>query len=364
MLHYQKNRSTLKKNLPKALLQFTFFLLLSGCLTPIDFEVNNEKEVIIISGQISSLDERSVVQIGETAKDNRLPLPVSRAKVSVVDNFGAAYPYEEDFNTPGTYLLNQPAGIPGRTYQLHVTLKDGRTFLSQPETMPLQAGTLDTRYEVIQEEFTDSEGAVTPQPFLKTFGTTSLPTEGPVYFKWSSFETFLLSPTDFPDVFGTIPPPCYVHQNADPQRVVIYSGENSTKSSIEDQLICSRIINWTFLERHYFTTYQSAIGKDAHEYWRKVNIVANQVGSIFDSPPAPVTGNLYDPQNDTRKVLGYFQATNEVYSRFFVMPYELPFTLTLPTCLFDGNFDPLHYPSRCINCLSVPNSSYTEPPWF
>jgi hypothetical protein len=357
--------STRKEKATRASIQFAFFLLLSSCLTPIDFEVNNEKEVIVVSGQISTLEERSVVQVGVTAKDNRLPIPVSDATVEAIDNFGERYPYEHDFNFPGTYVLNQTTAIAGRTYQIQVVLNDGRTVLSQPETIALSAGTLKTRYEIVEQEYADGEGIITRQPFLKTLGSSTLPNGGERgYYKWSSVETFLLSPTDFPDPFGSIPAPCFVHKNADPQRVVIYSGENSTKSNIEDQLICSRIVDWSFLERHCFTTYQSAISKNAHEYWRKVNIVANQVGSIFDAPPAAVVGNLYDPQSSNRKVLGYFQATNEVYNRFFVMPFDLPFPLTMPNCTFDGSFDPQDYPTRCINCLSVPNSSYNRPEWF
>jgi hypothetical protein len=182
--------------------------------------------------------------------------------------------------------------------------------------------------------------------------------------KWGVEEVFLLSPTDFPDPFGSIPPPCFVVQNADPQRIVLFDGSEVSVTSINNILVASRLIDWTFLERHYFTTYQSAITKDAYEYWRKVNIVANQVGTIFDTPPASIVGNIVSEENPNEKTLGYFQAVNQTYNRFFVFPSDLPFTLAVTTCDFTGSWNSLEYPARCIDCTSVRNSSYIRPDWF
>jgi hypothetical protein len=182
--------------------------------------------------------------------------------------------------------------------------------------------------------------------------------------KWRVEEAFLLSPTDFPDPFGSIPPPCFVVQNADPQRIVLFNGSEVSTTSINNLLVASRLIDWSFLERHYFTIYQSSITKDAYDYWRKVNIVANQVGTIFDTPPAAIVGNIVSEGNPNEKTLGYFQATNQTLNRFFILPQDLPFPLSVKTCTFDGNYSSLEYPARCIDCTSLRNSSYTRPDWF
>jgi hypothetical protein len=176
-------------------------------------------------------------------------------------------------------------------------------------------------------------------------------------------EAFLLSPTDFPDPFGSIPPPCYIVQNADPQRVALLDGTTFASKKIR-QLVAAREIDWTFTEKHYFTTYQSTITKDAYEYWRKVNVLANQVGSIFDTPPAEVVGNMVCVSDPSEKVFGYFQSANQTFQRRDFYQSDLPFPLLVEKCDFTGDFDPLSYLPRCIDCESLRNSSFKRPSWF
>ena len=240
-----------------------------------------------------------------------------------------------------------------------------QVYESEPEKIPETAGQVTTRYEIVKEEYTDGEGIVSLENFIKIYSNSLLPlSEEPLYFKWNVEETFLLSPTDYPDIAGYVPPSCYIVQNADPQRILLYNGDNLNTSAVNDQLVTRRIIEWTFLEKHYFTTYQTSMTKEAKEYWRKVNVLANQVGSIFDTPPAEITGNLRNINKPDEKVLGYFQAVNQSYDRFFILPDFLPFPLILTNCTYEMNRSFESYPRRCLECLSVRNSSYNRPDWF
>ncbi len=352
----------------KTFFQFLLFALVSSCLSPITIETENAGGTLIISGQISPLVDRSSVQIGIASFDERLPTPVSSALVTLFDSECNIFSYNENQLTPGLYTLQNSTAIPGRTYHLEVILPDGSTYESVPEIMPAAIGTLSTSFDVIKEEFIDFEGVVSQLDFIKVYNDTQLPVESslPVYLRWSVDEMFLLSPTDFPDPFGSIPPPCYVSQNSDPQRIVLFDGSSSSVKELKKQLIASRVIDFSFLERHYFTSYQSSLTKEAFEYWGKVNILANQVGSIFDTPPAKIKGNIRKANGSSEEVLGYFQAVNETYDRFFTLPFLLPRPLptSIKKCDFTGSFNPLDYPNRCIDCLSVRNSSSTRPDWF
>jgi hypothetical protein len=303
--------------------------------------------------------------LGTTANVAQLPFPVSGAFIQLFDDVGNVYQYEEDFQKEGNYYLKNVTGVAGRTYYIQINLIGGRIYQSLPEKLPEPAIQESVYYSIVKKEFTDSEGAVVIQDYIDLFSNNRLAsTNKPTYLKWSVEEAFLLSPTDFPDILGNIPPPCFIIQNADPQRIVLFNGSEVSTTSINDLLVCSRLIDWSFLERHYFTVYQSSLTKDAYDYWRKVNIVANQVGTIFDTPPAAIVGNIVSINDPKEKTLGYFQATNQNFNRFFVLPTDLPFPLTVTTCTFTGNFNSLNYPTRCIDCKSVPNSSYARPDWF
>lgn len=341
------------------------FLGFIGCLTPIDFPVEIAGGRLVVSGQISTLSEQNFIQLGTTAKIMRLPFPVSGAAITLLDDVGNSFSYTEDSSRPGTYLLPNVSGIPGRTYHIEIILDNNKVYKSLPEKMPEAVPFDNAYYEIVKEDVVDAEGVVSSKNFVKIFANTDFKesSKSP-YLKWGIQEAFLLSPTDFPDPFGSVPPPCFVVQNADPQRVTLIDGSSIASTSIQGLLVGSRVVDWTFLERHYFTIYQSSISAESYQYWNKVNILANQVGSIFDTPPAEITGNIERVNTLGEKTLGFFQATNQSYKRFFLLQVNLPFPLLVEKCDFDGSFNPLDYPSRCIDCTSVPNSSFIRPTWF
>jgi len=269
----------------------------------------------------------------------------------------------EDTSNPGIYLLTDISGVPGRTYHLMVVTPDGESYDSGPEKMAATPGDFATSYEIVREEHIDNEGIATVQPFMKIYANSTLPTAPDYFVRWSCIEAFLLSPTDFPDPFGNVPPPCYIVQNADPQRIVLLNAEDLKTTTVENLMVISRLVDWSFYEKHYFTVFQSAMTSDAIEYWRKVDILANQVGSIFDTPPAEINGNIKNLNNQDEKVFGYFQAVNETFHRLLLYKEDLPFPLLMPKCTFD-NRDYISYPARCLDCTSVRNSTYTRPPYF
>ncbi|MBA4053726.1 MAG: hypothetical protein C0490_03350, partial [Marivirga sp.] len=359
MISIKYNRRTFSKLGFKCI--WIFFL--SSCLTPVDFTTENIGGTLVVTGQISSLQDKSIIQLGLTAQTEQLPDPLSGATIKLFVNDNEMYNYTEDTSAPGNYLLQGTDGVAGNTYYIRITTPAGKVYESATEKMPGSPGMLTTSYEIVKEDFTDLEGIVTPDNFLKLYASASLPETPEVsYLKWSVEEAFLLSPTDFPDPFGSVPPPCYIVQNADPQRISLFNREDLNITSPENLLIGSRVIDWTFLEKHAFTTYQSSLTKEAFEYWRKINILANQVGSIFDTPPAEITGNIRNVSDPGEKVLGYFQASNEVIDRFFIYPYNLPFPLLMTNC--DYNISRFEYPTRCLDCTTVRNSSFARPDWF
>ncbi|MBL7873489.1 MAG: DUF4249 family protein [Cyclobacteriaceae bacterium] len=349
----------------KIIFQLFLILCTGSCLTPIEINTLNVGGTIVIAGQVSPLKDRSSIQIGSASEDERLPVPISGAEVKLLDSDGNRYYYIENSSFEGTYTLENTTAVPGRTYHIEVTLPTGSVYTSIPETMPISVGTLSTNFDVVAEEFIDAEGTLSQLDFIKIFANSQFPVGSSMsHFRWSVEETYLLSPTDFPDPFGSIPPPCFISQNADPQRVTLLDLTTTAITQVNQKLIASRIVDFSFLERHYFTSYQTALSNNAFEYWSKVNILANQVGSIFDTPPAKIKGNIINVSNGKEEVLGYFQAVNESYDRFFTLPYLLPIKIQVRKCDFTGSFNSLDYPPRCINCLSVRNSSYSRPDWF
>jgi Domain of unknown function (DUF4249) len=329
-----------------------FIILLSGCLTPTEIKTTRGGGVLVVSGRVSNLPDQSLLSVGLTAESERLPFPVSGAIVNLYEEDQLMGVYTEDTIIPGNYMLHDFVGIPGKVYHVKITLEDNRMYESAPEKMPDDSGTVSAYFQVAREEFVDFEGILVNQPVVRVFGNSILPPSENQFMKWQVDEVFM--------IFGG-PLPCFVTQAADPQFLVLLDRKNLVGTEYPGQFLARRVVDYSFMSKHYFVTYQSTITKDAFDYWRKVQIVASQDGSMFDIPPATITGNLRSINDPSEKVLGYFEATHQTLHRFFLTTYDFPFTMNYTDCTGNGSGIP---PPRCLNCLVVKNSSLVRPPWF
>ncbi len=348
----------------RLLVKFYFILwLTTGCLTPTDLDVELKDNIPTVNGQISTLAGRTYVQLGVTSSQNSRPAPISYATVEVVNDLGERFPLWE--SAPGTYINEYLVALPGRKYQILVNTFGGDSFTSAMEETPPPPGSVEATYRFALEEYTDGEGAVRSGYFVKV-GVNSVFPSSTKFLRWEVEEVFQLSPTDYPDPFGSIPEPCYITRNADPQRIALLNRNEVNLDTLESMLVGSRLIDWTFKERHYLTTYETSLTAASYEYWRRVGQLSGQVGSIFDAPPSEITTNISWADQPERKVYGYFQVASETYSRFFLTPFDLP--VTLPRhCEFDPSESyPVYIPYECQddNCQKLPGSSVFPPPWF
>ncbi len=354
----------MKSEIIPFLLKFLVFLFLTSCLTPIDLTLENNGGITVVSGQISTIEDQNIVELGQTSDQNRLPNPISDAKVIVIEEgSGRSYKYLEI--NPGTYKLSTFRGLAGESYHLEVKLLSGQIYRSVSEKLPEAAKIDSISYEVVPETIVDFEGIVITKKYYKLYANSTFLSSN-TFLKWAITENFKVTPTYYPNPLGARPPDYFYEQSVDPQRVTLFNQTSTSANSIERVLIASREIDWSFLEKHYFTTYQSAITKESFNYWQKVNILANQVGSIFDSPPAKIAGNIVSLNDPLEKPLGYFQAVNQTFVRKPFWSYDLPFLLVLTTCDFTGSFNDLDYPPRCnpYKCNEVVNRSCNRPSWF
>jgi hypothetical protein len=338
---------------------------LLSCLTPIDIGIDSTANKIVISGQVSTIPDRSFAHVATTTAPNRLAVGMQGAIVDLVEEDGTLHRFTEiiDQRNPGNYVLNGFTATPGRWYFVRVRTPNA-LLESAPERVPMQTGTDELSYEFTEATQIDEEGTPFNKRMIRIFSQPSIPeSDEPIFIKWDLQEVYLIVPTDFPDPFGRVPPPCYVTQAADPQRIVLYDGSLFSGNASNRVFLGWRQTGQTFQTRHYFVSYMSSITQPAHDYWKKVNTLANQVGSIFDSPPSPVTGNIYNAENPNEAMLGYFQAVNESVTRTYILKSDLPFFLE-PYCTYNPDWAISRYSNECLDCIGARNSSYVRPVWF
>jgi hypothetical protein len=162
------------------------------------------------------------------------------------------------------------------------------------------------------------------------------------------------------EIGGMNPKTCYIIEKVNPQNILLFSSENTASDQLNKHLIATNLIapTYAYATRHYYNVYQYSITQAAYEYWQKVDKVANQVGSVFDAPPASIQGNVFNANDPSEEVLGYFQVTALDTVRAVSFRQDFPEVNIYPFCRL-----PYEPSSReaCGNCLSLKNSTLERP---
>lgn len=344
-----------------------FCLFLSACVERINFEVDRKPGQVVIDGSMTNEAGVQVVRVGKTAAIPRIPIPVEDAKVRIFDDQGNMEAYVHDSERPGTYVLPEAIirGEVGRSYFVEVELIEGKVYRSRPEIMQAEQVIMESiAYDFSVEKDVSSAGIVSENTYINTYIDVDLSqTDSSYYLKWDVEETFLLTPTDFPDPFGNIPPPCFVYAYTSAIDLNLFNGLNSPIQRLEGLKVASKELDWTFREKHYFTVRQKHMTQEAYEYWEKAENLLSSVGSIFDIPPAPIPGNLYNVNDESEEVLGYFDVSSSSLMRFRTFRHDIPVDQILE-CTYEPRKRYNEYPNYCLDCLSVRHSQYKRPDFF
>ncbi len=341
------------------------FLFSSGCIDQIQFELSDNEnfDQLIVQGQIHTGAGPYTIRIGRTTSlSNGEYIPELGVTGKINSNKGLS----EDLVEKGDGWYQ----IPGRIVQGEVNISyelelyiGNKTYLSHTESIP-EIVEMDTiHWEQIDKPFLSSENIEVTRPFVTINIDTPIPnlTQGP-FLRWETFETYSLveNPPPPPASFSYI---CYFTFPTNPQEILLFNGQNFTGAYWENQWVGDRIIDWTFSSKHIFSVVQISMTEQAFQYWDRVKRVIDQEGTIFDSPPAAVPGNIVNIDNPQELVLGYFEAVSVDTIRTFTLKSDFAPELASPLCISVGVYDPLQ-PPACYDCQSLEGASIVRPHFF
>ena len=214
-------------------------IVCTSCVEQISFNVIRGGGQIIIDGRLTDEPGEQRIRLGFTAFSARIPEPITGAAITIYDDRGNQEAYLPDPQEQGEYILPGEViqGEVGRTYFIEVKLPDGRTLRSQPETMQPPPGDMEDIYYnfTVEEQVTDP-GVINEETYINVFIDTDFTREHPqpYFVRWDVEEVYLLSPTDFPDPFGAIPPPCYVYVYTSAGALNLFSGRDQQRVRLEE----------------------------------------------------------------------------------------------------------------------------------
>lgn len=318
-----------------------------------------------------------------TSSDIRRPVkPFTEATVSIIEEQGDTHDYQYNEELERYVPMTPYHGIPGRTYQL-VVLANGQRYVSSPQTIPLTNGHDSSFLKFDTETVITNAGATVTQYKAKVFTNTILPESEELYLKWEVEQVHVQTELSLPKhVFPfSSPRNCYIIESVLSDNVLLFDGSENQASEISERQLFEMQIDQTLDTAGGFGVYQYSITKEAVDYWKKIDLVSNRVGSIFEVPPAAVQGNLSNAEDPSEEVLGFFEVSKVDTTGIFIVAEDLPIFVGLAGITIDCDY-PQNYldgvpfqclpcltthlgvPEACYNCLSLPNSTLNRPTYL
>lgn len=334
--------------------------------TPDLSDIKSENE-LVVEGFITNGEGPHQITLSRTVAPDfldRTTLPVeSGAVVQVVDRDGNVHTLNE--TEPGVYSTDEAEfqARLGNAYQLKIELSNGEKFESDfQELIPVPP--IDTLYHRrgTTEQVVDQVLRVREVVQILTDYSAH---EETAYYRYEydgthAFNAQLQGSSSCWDVFESPPEDlssetiCYLNQNQRlPLNVSAFpdplNAPTGTANIFNLNFDIRFSLGFSMLVRKY------ALTKGYHDYLASVREQSEFRGSIFDSPPTQIIGNIRNVNNPDRFALGYFSTLAQTTKRIFIP--SLGFRRDPGLCTGDA------FPTDCCDCR-LTQGAYTEKPDF
>ncbi len=331
-------------------------ILLSSCIEKFDPKIDAFSNDLVINGLITNesparVSLESTVGLDEDRRDIQ---PVSGATITLYDDQGNQEILSE--TALGVYT-GSTVGQVGVSYHIEIDLEGYDKMISAEQTLKSgpEVGDLFVeraeRYEIDEDGFNTAIYGLNLNMLLNSTSTNTR------YFRWTLNGTYkAISPLD------TGLPPCYVDEVIG-SFFVIGESQSSSGDLISNTL---RFIesNRRFVYGYSALVTQYSLNEESYDFWKKIDDQQKNVGSVFDSPPAQILGNMTFVNNPENPVLGFFEASSVQTKRIFIYPTDFLFTPVLNVVQCFPAQPTLDPPPWCFNCLSIENSTNTKPSYW
>lgn len=357
----------------------------SSCIDPFNPQIEENQEVLVINGFITDRSgPHQVVISRSTPYNDPSYVPVSGCVVTVEDETGQMVEYIEI--SPGVYEVNLEPGFlkVGKSYALYAITSEGNEYRSDYESM-FYCSTIDSiYYEVVERPTTDPDLIINGVQFYVDVKGTS---ETAPNYRWIGIETWMYTAPFFADFFWdgaiwdyTSDYTCYrtdtvrgfftastryLSKNQLNRKSLHYVSNETTRLSMKYSVL---------VEQH-------SLSDPAYEYWDRMESQTSGGGGFYESQPSSAIGNIYNVNEPSEKVLGYFYAT-QVQQKRLTFVNHFDFGVKVYNCTLDtvsnlselGNDYPYFFfsldtgppyftgPNSCFDCKSYGGT--TTPPEF
>jgi hypothetical protein len=306
-------------------------VLIGSCVDPLDINIDEEVNVLIVEGSITTLSGPYNIRLSRSAKYGNIfegfVRPEQRAKVSIRDSDGVSVSLSESSDGTGIYYTPDDfLAVAGKSYSLLITLANGTDYTSLPEKIKRATDILE-----LSAEFTKTplEGNKI-QTGLKIYATFQDNPEEKNFLMWKNNGTY--QTVTFPENFlardplggpAIIPAPkeccviCWVHELAD-RSIRLFKDNNVSGNLITAQAAFIEDDGVRFTDKYLVRIEQHSLTREAFQFFQLLEAQISINGDIFDPPPATIRGNMINLTNPDDNVIGYFRASDVSVDSLFL----------------------------------------------
>ncbi|MEZ4809784.1 MAG: DUF4249 domain-containing protein [Allomuricauda sp.] len=328
---------------------FYAILLFTGCVDPIEPVFENREGLIYVNAFLATSKELSSMGVYESVlalRRNQLEYQFIGGAVVTYLNIDTGEEVvlqenelDENYELPDGFTISV-----GDTWQLTIVLPDGRVYKSSEERVKNPVPILDVRATYNPELlFSESENSFIPGHRISV--DLEDPPEDENFYLWQfrSFESLKLCLTCLRGTYyrngECIPNPYDRRPLALDEKVLDYGCETKCwriRYNEDINLFGDEFSNGNRLtnlpagnvplyskENISVEVQQYSLSSKAYEYYRVINDIVVNNGSLNAPPPAALIGNMFNPNDDNETVLGRFTAAASSSASVFINRSEI-----------------------------------------
>ncbi len=334
------------------------FLLLFSCIERIDIVPNEAPEIPYVNGFIDNQIHTQSIFLGYLVTfSNNKNKPATGAIVSVSDDLGNVYPFVDNGN--GYYTSINPFGAQeNRSYQLH-TLIDGDSFTSTHQILNKGDEISNFLFKEDEVDKINSEQELENYKGITLQVGISNTEKKKHFYIYNIVETYILDAYRQP--INSYYRRCYLT-------------DRTRKFVLHEDLEGGYNLDLQFInfgrEFQYGVSYeliQYGLNEDAYHFWKQVKDQSESTGSIFETPPYTIRGNM-EASDRSKQMRGFFGVYSESKARIFTSQYDLSYTwpnsINEQECYPPRPFWPEAYCTDCMNNDFTSEKTRTKPSWW
>jgi len=300
-------------------------LLYTDCISEFEPPSQGFEDLLVVEAFLTNNDEPFQVSLSRsTPIDTSGFIPESGAIVRLLNADGESYDLYE--NGPGNYqtfsIVNPLAG---QEYKLRIMTSSGNMyesdFVEMRETPEIDS--VSFAYE--ERPGAGSEGA-------QIFVNTHDPNNDTWYYRWEYEEDWIFYTPYYSQVIwnnGEI-----INQTENINQCWLSNKSTNvnikTSTSLSQDIISEHPVLYVTNQtdrlaiKYSINVKQYSLSEASYNYWKELEKVTENLGTLFDPQPATVIGNIYNVNDESEIVLGYFDASSVTEGRLFITRSDLP----------------------------------------